>query len=242
MQKKVKQTVHQLAYEKGYASPVDMLLKMEKITPKLVEEWRFGRVPYLERVIHGAKEGEKQDQAKSLSGLVIKWKKYRYEAYKLSGQIELQRLMGEELVLAGESIYYQQLKETYSSADWRTVYKSILEKLEKDRWPGEIYTMILIEEHKTGKLLDYIRIQPSSVEDYYMHLIQEYPLEVKELFQSHIEAAANRANNRRHYQDVCRIIEVFGQACGKEEASQMILRLKQKYPRKPAFLDELMSI
>lgn len=42
LQKKVKQTVHQLAFEKGYVSPLDMLLKMEKITPKLVEEWRFG--------------------------------------------------------------------------------------------------------------------------------------------------------------------------------------------------------
>jgi hypothetical protein len=28
-------------------------LKMEKISPKLVEEWRFGRVPYLERVLNG---------------------------------------------------------------------------------------------------------------------------------------------------------------------------------------------
>jgi len=54
LQKKVKQIVHQLAYEKGYVSPLDMLLKMEKITPKLVEEWRFGRVSYLERVISGS--------------------------------------------------------------------------------------------------------------------------------------------------------------------------------------------
>lgn len=53
LKKKVKQTVHYLVGIKGYASPMDLLLKMEKITPKLVEEWRLGRVPYLERVIHG---------------------------------------------------------------------------------------------------------------------------------------------------------------------------------------------
>jgi hypothetical protein len=195
-----------------------------------------------DEVIQLAMEGEKHDHAKGLSGLVKKWKKYRYEAYKLSGQIELQRLVGEELVLEGEFIYYQQLKETYSSADWRIVYKSIIEKLEKDRWPRGIYTMILIEEHETGKLLEYIRKQPSRVEDYYMHLIHEYPLEVKGLFQAHIEVGADRANTRKHYQDVCRMIHVFKQACGKEEASQIIFLLKQKYPRKPAFLDELMSI
>jgi hypothetical protein len=43
-----------LVGEKGYASPLDLFLKMEKITPKLVEEWRFGKVPYLERVLHGS--------------------------------------------------------------------------------------------------------------------------------------------------------------------------------------------
>jgi len=53
LQKKVRQITHQLILEKGYASPLDLFLKMEKITPKLVEEWRFGRVPYLERVLHG---------------------------------------------------------------------------------------------------------------------------------------------------------------------------------------------
>ncbi|WP_221469276.1 hypothetical protein [Cohnella nanjingensis] len=53
MQSKVRQTVHRLINEKGYASLLDLFLKLEKITPKLVEEWRFGRVPYLERVLHG---------------------------------------------------------------------------------------------------------------------------------------------------------------------------------------------
>ena len=53
LQKKVRHTVHQLILEKGYASPLDLFLKMEKLSPKLVEEWRFGRVPYLEQVLHG---------------------------------------------------------------------------------------------------------------------------------------------------------------------------------------------
>ncbi|WP_313996855.1 hypothetical protein [uncultured Paenibacillus sp.] len=50
---KVRRAVHQLIQEKGYASPLDLFLKMEKISHKLVEEWRFGRVPYLERVLYG---------------------------------------------------------------------------------------------------------------------------------------------------------------------------------------------
>ncbi|WP_082927420.1 hypothetical protein [Paenibacillus oryzisoli] len=53
LQKKVRHTVHQLAWEKGFVSPLDLFLKMDKISPKLVEEWRFGRVPYLEKVLLG---------------------------------------------------------------------------------------------------------------------------------------------------------------------------------------------
>lgn len=54
LQKKVRHTVHQLVWEKGYASPLDLFLKMDKLSPKLVEEWRFGRIPYLERVANGS--------------------------------------------------------------------------------------------------------------------------------------------------------------------------------------------
>ncbi|XID92314.1 hypothetical protein ACF3MZ_28245 [Paenibacillaceae bacterium WGS1546] len=54
LQKKVRDTVHQLVWEKGYASPVDLFLKMGKVTPKQVEDWRFGRISYLERVLQGS--------------------------------------------------------------------------------------------------------------------------------------------------------------------------------------------
>jgi hypothetical protein len=55
-----------LVWEKGYASPLDLFLKMGRISPKLVEEWRFGRVPYLERILNG-----------SLSQLSFMMKKFR---------------------------------------------------------------------------------------------------------------------------------------------------------------------
>lgn len=53
LQEKVDDTVHQLIREKGYVSPLDLLLKMENISSKQVEEWRFGKIQYLERVVQG---------------------------------------------------------------------------------------------------------------------------------------------------------------------------------------------
>jgi hypothetical protein len=42
LDKNIHHFTHQLVQEKGYASPLDLFLKLRKISPKLVEEWRFG--------------------------------------------------------------------------------------------------------------------------------------------------------------------------------------------------------
>lgn len=49
----MRRTIDALLGEKGVVSPLDLFLKLEKISPKLIEDWRFGRVPYLERVLQG---------------------------------------------------------------------------------------------------------------------------------------------------------------------------------------------
>ncbi|MGA2451246.1 MAG: hypothetical protein ABTD50_21515 [Polyangiaceae bacterium] len=35
-------------------APVDVLVKMDILAPSDLEDWRFGRVPYLERVVRGS--------------------------------------------------------------------------------------------------------------------------------------------------------------------------------------------
>ncbi|HET7578501.1 MAG TPA: hypothetical protein VFK33_04395 [Bacillales bacterium] len=49
--KKVKGTVDTLVYEKEYASPVDLFMKMDKLSKKDYEAWRKKQVAYLERVL-----------------------------------------------------------------------------------------------------------------------------------------------------------------------------------------------
>ena len=38
---------------KGHVSVVDVLVEMKRLTPDHIEDWRFGRIPYLERVVAG---------------------------------------------------------------------------------------------------------------------------------------------------------------------------------------------
>lgn len=47
---KVLSAVDELIDVKGYVSPVDVLLKTEILRRTDYEGWRFGRVPYLEKV------------------------------------------------------------------------------------------------------------------------------------------------------------------------------------------------
>ncbi|MEW6574427.1 MAG: hypothetical protein AB1374_12445 [Bacillota bacterium] len=49
--KKMNEASAELLREKGYISFVDVLIKIGKLTKADYENWRFRRVPYLEKVI-----------------------------------------------------------------------------------------------------------------------------------------------------------------------------------------------
>jgi hypothetical protein len=50
LEKKVKSLVHSLRHEKGIVSSVDVLMGLDYLSKKDYEDWRFGKVDYLERV------------------------------------------------------------------------------------------------------------------------------------------------------------------------------------------------
>jgi hypothetical protein len=50
LEREVKKLVHSLRYEKGYICAVDILLRLGYLSKKSYEDWRFGRVEYLEKV------------------------------------------------------------------------------------------------------------------------------------------------------------------------------------------------
>ncbi|WBW95199.1 hypothetical protein [Oceanirhabdus sp. W0125-5] len=52
LKKKVIAAVNRLINEKGYSAPVDVLMEIEVLSKKGYEDWRKGKVDYLERVCH----------------------------------------------------------------------------------------------------------------------------------------------------------------------------------------------
>ncbi len=50
LEKKTIAAIQSLLYEKGFISTVDIFLRLGFLSQKDVEDWRFGRVPFLEKV------------------------------------------------------------------------------------------------------------------------------------------------------------------------------------------------
>jgi len=53
IRKKTRAAATSLVFEKGYVSPVDLLIRMEVISPQNYQDWRMGRIAYLEKVTAG---------------------------------------------------------------------------------------------------------------------------------------------------------------------------------------------
>lgn len=192
-------------------------------------------------VIKLALDGEEQDQ--NYRGLLNDWKKYRYQAYQLAGKLDEQRGLARDFILDGSLEYYMDLKSTYDSREWGSVYPQIISMLENQKQTHQpVYSSILIEEGEKQKLLEYVKERPTSIEYYYKHLVPEFQEAVYSMFLHYINQTAARANKRKDYQTVCAIIRNLKKAGGKEQALEIKQKLINKYANKPAFKDELAKI
>jgi len=90
--------------------------------------------------------------------------------------------------------------------------------------------------------LEYCKKHVHNITDYYKHLVPECKNDVGLIFVEYIRARAMHANGRNHYRETCEIIRHYKKACGKEAAYAIRDELKEKFPRRPAFLDELRKV
>ncbi|MCM3569723.1 DUF6880 family protein [Neobacillus mesonae] len=199
-------------------------------------------------------EMEKRDYTKVISlclegegdnpwpGLIKKWKEYRYQAYEQLEDIEKQRVLAKELLYDNDFEYYSKLKELYPSCEWEGVLHEIVEEFRKQPYQPSAYLSILKEENLTEHILEYCKENLSSLTHLYPYLMEQYFEELTDLFIQYILIVAKESNDRRKYKNVCRIIETYKQACGKEHAEKLISKLKESYKRRPAFVEELEKI
>ncbi|MEH7374028.1 hypothetical protein [Neobacillus drentensis] len=192
------------------------------------------------KVIQLCLDGEKADA--EYRGLVHKWREYRYQAYELLGDIEQQKQLARELLFKNEFTYYLKLKELYPANEWDDALYKIVDDFKKMKNKLPVYLSILKEENLTAEILTYCQSNIRSIIDLYPYIIKDYLEEVNNLFIKFIEYSAEEAADRKKYRKVCSIIETYKKACGTIHSHKLIGELREKYKRRPAFIEEIGKI
>jgi uncharacterized Zn finger protein len=193
------------------------------------------------RVLELALEGEKQD--KQYAGLVSKWKKIRYTAYKELSMKEEQKKLAKDILVDGDFEYYNELKELVTG-DKVAFYNSLKQELKNAKgWRGiETYLKLIVEENDLDELMEYVKRNPAHIEEYAEMLVDKFKDEVIEIYQTRIKSAASYSSNRRQYKEVCGILKRYKKIAGKKNQEYMINELSTLYKKRPAFIDELSKI
>lgn len=207
----------------------------ELLIDKLIKEKN-----YLE-VVKLAMDAEQKDR--EYSGLALKWKKIRYEAYKELSITGEQEKLAEELLLSGEFEYYNELKRL-NTEKHEVFYSNIKNKLLGHKgWSGSsMYFKLIVFENDLEEIIKVVRENPWRIEDYSDMLLGKYREEVIEIYISYIESQASRASNRSDYKGVCGIIRNFRNISDNNKVEEIKNKLSRLYKKKSAFVDELSRI
>ncbi|MCM3709061.1 SWIM zinc finger family protein [Sporosarcina luteola] len=186
-----------------------------------------------ENVLALAIEGESLD--KGYRGLVARWKKWRYKAYRQLIAFDEQMKIGRELLLDGEFEFYWELKDL--SADAPAFYEEVKQELAVKN--NRMFVRLIEAENDVEAILEYVRRNPSLIEQYLNCLIDSHAEEAIRLFEYHVKETAGNAFNREEYKEVCQALKRFRKVAGHEAEMSLAEELKQTYKNRPAFLDEL---
>ncbi len=181
-------------------------------------------------VIELTLEGEKKDR--DHAGLVARWKKIRYTAYKELSQKHEQRQLAKELFLDGNFEYYQEIR-ALDPGNETALYHSLKQELKalKD-WRGrELYRTLIVDAKDLDAIMDYVRENPQSIETYAEMLKEKFKDEVIEIYQTYVKSAAGADRNRREYQGVCRIIKQYKKIAGEKNQDKVIQELVVFYKK-----------
>ncbi|TQR21254.1 SWIM zinc finger family protein [Psychrobacillus vulpis] len=194
------------------------------------------------KVIELALKGEKQDS--QFAGLLSKWKKIRYAAYKELSLKEEQKKLARELLLRGDFDYYQELKILVVEDEKDEFYNGLKQELKTHKGPHgrSMHLKLIVEENDLDEILDYVKENPRDIEKYADMLVKKFSNEVNEIYKKYIQSAASSSSDRKKYKEVCNILKRYKKIAGKKNQEELIHELSALYKKRTAFVDELSKI
>ncbi|WP_166241001.1 hypothetical protein [Paenibacillus turpanensis] len=168
-----------------------------------------------------------------------KWAYALERIYAETGNREKRLEMARLILLKGDTSFYRKIKELCSSEEiWEEQREALLQELSK-AYMYHIYADLLSKEGEEARLLQVVQEHPNLIEDYGRQLSVLFPEETYTIYENYIEEQAATATDRRKYKGVCKLIRGYSAAGAKTAALAAIQRLIEKYPRRPAMVDEL---
>lgn len=166
------------------------------------------------------------------------WFELLLEVYEKSGNDEAKiNLVHELLVDRHEAKYYGMYKELLQRfGRWEQESSALMNELEYSVF-YESFADILWKENKEFRLLEHMKKYPSIALYYTEKLGTKYSDVTYPLCIAEIENYAEQASNRKQYKKVCSEIKRLSH-CGVD-VMPLIEKLKENYPRRSAFVDEL---
>lgn len=166
------------------------------------------------------------------------WFELLLKVYEKSENDEAKiNLVHELLVDRHEAKYYALYKELLQkSGKWEQKSSVLLDELEHSV-SYESFAEILWKENKKIRLLEHMKQYPSIALYYTEKLGNKYSDITFLLCITEIERHASQSSNRQQYKNVCREIKKLFN-CGAD-VMPLIEKLKENYPRRSAFIDEL---
>ena len=207
-------------------------------------------------------EGIKTAEIKKHSGTVFQFEKKLLAIAVLEKNIELERYFSRKFALGQtlDSNYYKQWKSTYSKEEWiQTIEEVISEIIKKinDTVKNNVFHNynslnynllyrlgpIYIQENYWDRLLTLVQKQENltTILMYYPQLIKIYPNELLDTIIPILEKEGDKCDGRSQYKDLANkmksVIKDYPKE--KERILEVARKLKIKYPRRPAMLEEL---
>lgn len=207
-------------------------------------------------------EGIKIGESKRHSGTVFQFEKKLLAIAVLEKDIQLERYFSRKFALGQtlDSTYYKQWKSTYSKQEWIQTIEEVISEVTKkinDTIKNNPYSSynslnsnllyrlgpIYIQENYWDRLLTLVQEQENltTILTYYPHLIKIYPNELLDTIIPVLEKEGDRCDGRSQYKDLANKMKSVIKDYPKEKKRilEVARKLKIKYPRRPAMLEEL---
>lgn len=197
-----------------------------------------------DRAIDIANDGIRFDEKKR-PGYVTDWQELLLEIAKAREDTESVIQYARLLYMdnhRNESVMYQTMKSAVGAENWERFVEDLIKELQKIHWAGvDRIARIYREEGWSRRLMDLLNKHTSlsRLQEYERILLPGYTDEMLVLYRKVLDEGLVHYKDRKTYQQTAQIIRKIKKWAGPAAIADIITELRERYPKRPALLEEL---